>query len=40
MMYVNPPIGIWIPYVSTRNSKTAATICAFSTLSNAVSPPM
>jgi hypothetical protein len=27
-MYVNPPIGIWIPYVSALNRRTAATIAA------------
>ena len=29
-----------MPYVRARNSSTAATICAFSSESNAVSPPM
>ncbi|HEX6580445.1 MAG TPA: hypothetical protein VF195_06210 [Actinomycetota bacterium] len=39
IMYVNPPIGIWIPYVSALNRSTAATICAFSALSKGCEAP-
>ena len=39
--YVKAPTGIWIPYVSTRNSSTAATIGARSASpATATRPPM